>query len=113
MSGYVLNPSGRAIPNATVVLESKTQALTRTTKTDNGGLYDFDGLAPADYRLSVSLKGFAPLRVEPVHVEVDQRVHFNLETTLATRGERIVVDARTPDLSAETSERRSGQSTTD
>lgn len=104
VSGYVLDPSGRAIPNATVVLESKTQALTRTTKTDNGGLYDFDGLAPADYRLSVSIKGFAPLRVEPVHVEVDQRVHFNLETTLATRGERIVVDARMPDLSAETSE---------
>ena len=104
ISGYVLDPSGRAIPNALVTLESKMQAFTRTTKTDNAGLYDFDGLAPADYRLSVSVKGFAPLKVEPVHVEVDARVHFNLETTLATRGERIVVDARTPALSTETSE---------
>jgi hypothetical protein len=104
ISGYVLDPSGRAIPGASVTLESKTQAFTRTAKTDNAGLYDFDGLAPSDYRLSVSVKGFAPLKVEPVHVEVDQRVHFNLETTLATRGERIVVDARTPALSAETSE---------
>ena len=104
ISGYVIDPSDKTIPNAVVTLESKIQALTRTAKTDSAGFYDFDGLAPANYRLSVTAQGFALLRVEPVQVEVDQRVHFDLRATLATHGERIVVDARTPAISGDSSE---------
>lgn len=104
VSGYLVDPSDRAIPNATVELQSNTQAVTRTTKTDNAGFYDFDGLAPADYSLSVNLHGFAPLRVQPVHIEVDRRVHFNLKTKLAARGERVIVTAVTPTLVSDSSE---------
>ena len=104
VTGYLVDPADRAIPNASVTLESKTQDVVRITKTDNAGFYDFDGLAPADYSLSVKLQGFAPLKIEPVHIEVDRRVHFNLQTALATKGERIVVNAVTPALSYDSSE---------
>jgi outer membrane receptor protein involved in Fe transport len=104
VSGYLLDPTNRAIPSALVTLESKSQAVTRSTNTDTSGFYDFDGLAPADYKLSVNLRGFAPLTVEPVHVEVDRRVRFNLQASLATRGEKVVVNARTPQLNADSSE---------
>src|SRR5271165_3524051 len=61
-------------------------------------------LAPAEYRLSVNAQGFASLKVDPVRVEVDQRVHYDLRTTLATRGEIVVVNEPAPAISSDSSE---------
>src|ERR1700688_5035251 len=103
ISGYVLDPSGKAIPGATVALEDTARSLTRTLQTSPAGYYEFDGLPPAEYRLSVNAASFAQMTTQPVRVEVDQRVRLDLKTTVAARGEHIAVNARTPATSNDSS----------
>ncbi|MGB6946977.1 MAG: TonB-dependent receptor [Bryobacteraceae bacterium] len=104
ISGYVLDPSGKAIPGASVTLEDTARSLTRSLATSPAGYYEFDGLPPAEYRLSVSATLFAQMTTQPVQVEVDQRVRLDLHTTLATRGEHIAVTAQTPATNNDSSE---------
>ncbi len=93
ISGYVLDPSGQAIANATITLENSKQGFTRSTVSAERGFYEFDGLAPAVYKLRVTVPGFAPLVLDAVSVKVDQRIHADLQTTLAVRTEKVVVNA--------------------
>src|SRR5579863_9351519 len=83
ISGYVLDPSARAIPNAAVAVENASRMLTRSVHSDSSGYYEFDGLPPAQYRLSVTVPAFAPLKTTPVRVEVDQRVRLDLHPRIA------------------------------
>jgi hypothetical protein len=104
ISGYVLDPSGKAIPGASVTLEDTARSLTRSLETSPAGYYEFDGLPPAEYRLSVSATSFAQMTTQPVQVEVDQRVRLDLHATLAARGEHIAVTAQTPATNNDSSE---------
>ena len=61
ISGYVLDPSGKAIPGASVALEDTAHSLTRSIQSSPAGYYEFDGLPPAEYRLSVNAASFAQL----------------------------------------------------
>jgi hypothetical protein len=104
VSGYVLDPSQKAIPNAAVTLEDTARSRTRSVQSNAAGYYEFDGIPPGEYRLSVNAPSFAQMTTEPVRIEVDQRARLDLHTTLAARGERIVVSARTPATNNDSSE---------
>ncbi len=104
ISGYVLDPSNKAIPAATVTLEDTARSLTRSTQTGPAGYYEFDGLPPAEYRLSVNASSFAQMTTQPIRIEVDQRARLDLHATLAARGEHIVVNARTSETSSDSHE---------
>src|SRR6202453_3797367 len=104
ISGYVLDPSGKAIPGARVTLEDAARSLTRSLQTSAAGYYEFDTLPPAEYRLSVNAASFAQMTTQPVRVEVDQRVRLDLHTTLAGRGEHIAVTARAAGTNNDSSE---------
>jgi hypothetical protein len=104
ISGYVLDPSGKAIPAANVTLEDTARSRARSGQTSPAGYYEFEGLPPAEYRLSVNAASFAQMTTQPVRVEVDQRVRLDLRTTLAKRGEHVVVTAETPATSNDSSE---------
>jgi hypothetical protein len=105
LSGYILDPSERAVPNAPVTLQSVGRSLQRSSQTDSSGFYLFEELAPGDYQLSVNASGFAPGRTElPVHVEVDQRARVDVRVSLAGRQEKIVVQGRAPDINTESGE---------
>lgn len=96
ISGYALDPSAKGIPGAPVKLEDVARSLTRSTSTDAAGYYEFDGLAPAEYRLTLSAPSFAQITTQPVRVEVDQHARVDLHAALAVRGERVFVTALTP-----------------
>jgi hypothetical protein len=57
LSGIVTDPSGAAIPGATV--EVRGPGGERSAKTDNQGRYDFSALEAGQYSVRVSAKGFA------------------------------------------------------
>src|ERR1035441_4126110 len=50
VSGYVLDPSGRIIPNAAVRIESVARSYVRSARSSASGYYEFAGLPPAGYR---------------------------------------------------------------
>jgi outer membrane receptor protein involved in Fe transport len=56
--GSVTDPSGAAVPGATVTLTSKQIGANRTDKTDEGGRYSFVNVLPGNYDVTVSAGGF-------------------------------------------------------
>jgi hypothetical protein len=58
ISGYVRDPSGAAIPNATVTATMIEQQTTRTAQTDADGSYSFQALPPGHYDLAFESQGF-------------------------------------------------------
>ena len=104
VSGYVLDPSGRAVPNAVVTIQNSAWALTRSIKSDRSGYYDFDGIQPSEYRLQAEATGFSQVKIESVRIEVDRRIRVDLTLRLSNRGESIVVEAPQSSLDADSSE---------
>ena len=58
ISGYVRDPSGAAIPNATVTATMIEQQTVRTAQTDADGSYSFQALPPGHYDLAFESQGF-------------------------------------------------------
>ncbi|MGB9465266.1 MAG: carboxypeptidase-like regulatory domain-containing protein, partial [Candidatus Acidiferrum sp.] len=58
ITGVVTDPSGSAVPNATVTVKSTALMTPRTINTGPDGGYLFDLLAPGTYEVTVTAKGF-------------------------------------------------------
>jgi uncharacterized protein YfaS (alpha-2-macroglobulin family) len=58
IAGTVIDPSGAAIPNATVSVREIATGKTRTARSNQDGQFTLAGLAAADYDLTVETVGF-------------------------------------------------------
>jgi vitamin B12 transporter len=103
LSGRVLDPDGRPVPYAEVVI-STTSSLPQNIDADAEGRFSFNGLAPGTYALRASAPG---LVADPVNVELADGANASSELTLRISAvtEALVVSAsqidqplsRTPD----------------
>lgn len=59
VGGNVTDPTGAAIPNATVTVTSVATGQVFTTHSDGAGHYNVPFLPPGDYRVNVSASGFS------------------------------------------------------
>lgn len=76
LRGSVTDPSGAAIPNATVHLINPATHADRTATTDAHGIYTFQEVAPGTYRLLVEAPGFEK------YVQDDLRLQSGAPATL-------------------------------
>ena len=58
ITGTVSDPSGAAVPNATVTAKSPTTGVARSTKSFGTGAYTLTDLLPGPYDVSVTAEGF-------------------------------------------------------
>ena len=100
ISGSVLDPAGRVIPQAQVVLSDKSHAIVRTAMTDATGSYHLIGLPPTDYTLSVTAQGFAELVRSGVSLPVNTAL--KLDFTLAVGGPKTRIEVTAPVTSIQT-----------
>lgn len=63
LGGVVRDPSGAAIPETRVTLESIGTGLSSTLTSDRLGEFFFPELAPGSYRVRIQAAGFDPLRI--------------------------------------------------
>src|SRR4029077_14478928 len=70
LAGRVIDPAGRAVPNAEVVLRNSATLVKRAAKTDNEGRYEVPALPVGSYRLQISAPGFRLYTVESITMEV-------------------------------------------
>src|SRR6185437_10027797 len=61
LSGTVIDPAGAVIPGAAVQIFDATGKAVDADTADNHGKYEFDGLAPGNYRLQFDKDGFRRL----------------------------------------------------
>jgi carboxypeptidase family protein len=95
LTGQVLDPSGAAIPGATVSVTSPS-GQTLPTKTNGEGFYKFDALVPGKYGLRVSSKGFAAFTADNVEISAGNPAKFNVSMVIKVEEEKVeVTDSNT------------------
>ena len=78
LSGTVVDPSGAAIPGATVTVTNDETKETRSTFTNAAGRFEFGSIAPGSYSVTIETRNFKTLQVLNVVVETGKVV--NLDT---------------------------------
>lgn len=90
LSGTVLDPTNRVLPDATLVLTNPASRAKYEVRSDAGGRYEFVGLPPAVYALQASVPGFGPVTE---NVDIHGSVQRDLRLTLGTLQETVTVIA--------------------
>jgi len=94
ITGYVTDPSGAAIPNATVTAtEVHTNVATART-CDAAGLYLITNLLPGTYTVSVEAQGFKTFTQREVQLEVGATVRTDVKLEVGALTQHITVEAQ-------------------
>jgi hypothetical protein len=91
LTGRVIDPSGRAVPNAEVVLRNSATLVERAVKTNNEGFYEAAALPVGSYRLQVSAPGFRLYTVEAITTEVAQTFDLDVRLEIGDISEEVTV----------------------
>ncbi len=96
LNGRISDPSGAAVPGATISLTNSATGLARTTTTNTQGLYAFLAVPPGDYSLQVTSRGFAKYLVQHVTLLVSTASTLNVALRLAKVTSTVVVQGGAP-----------------
>ena len=94
--GTVLDATGAAVPNATVLLENSSTGVKITTKTDANGGYRFGNVIVGRYSVTASPQGFTTTSVKDLAVELNKTATANIKLEVGAVATAIdVVEATT------------------
>jgi hypothetical protein len=96
LRGTILDPKGAVVPGAEVVVANPATAFSRTTKTNEQGVYQFIELPPAAYTLTISAPGFNTVRIDNVHLMVNTPATINQTLHVKTLETIVEVVTRAP-----------------
>jgi hypothetical protein len=104
--GNVTDPSGAAVPGASVTLTNLTTTLSRETVTDGVGGYNFATVQPGTYTIKIAQQGFATLEQTNINVTADAIVRVDLILKVGAMAESVVVAEQAATLETDSSEVR-------
>jgi hypothetical protein len=93
VSGLVLDPSGRVIPNADIEILNESTGVIYSGRTNETGIYTVSLLPPGQYRLQVSKIGFKSLIKPGIVLNVQSAVALNFTLPIGATSETVTVDA--------------------
>jgi iron complex outermembrane receptor protein len=99
LTGKILDPDGRAVPNASLRLYEKNSGDLRTTKSSSDGKYSFKGIAPGDYLLEADASDSALNGSKQISVTGNQSE--NLDLKVSGKSTEISVTANSTPLSVQ------------
>jgi hypothetical protein len=92
LRGTVTDSKGAVLPDADLMLVDGQTGVSRSTKTDNTGVYQFLHLPPATYSISVVARGFATIKQDNVRLLVDTPATINF--TVQVQGETRTIEVQ-------------------
>ena len=104
VSGYVLDPSRRPIPGASITASDAKRSLTRSATTDATGYFRVADLPPSAYRLSAAAPGFVTTQSPDVRVAVDAQMRVDFDLGVSGKEESLTVHATATAVPTESSE---------
>lgn len=102
--GSVVDPSGSAVPQATVTVVNVETGLTRTVSSDAAGDYNVPNLPPGLYTVSAEQRGFKKAVLTGIRVSVDQKTRVDLKLQVGEVTESVQVEANVSLVQTESSE---------
>lgn len=102
INGVVTDPSGLAIPGATVTATNTQTSLVRPTVTNNAGNYDIPNLPPGTYSVRVEGNGFEPIVRNGVELQVQQTAKLDFQLKVQAVANTVEVTAGAPLVDTET-----------
>src|SRR5215475_6019497 len=93
LAGTVTDPSGAVVRGATVTATSLSTGALRATTTNDQGYFLLPTLQAGEYKLSVSLAGFANFQVDRVVVAVGQTANVDARLKVAGANETVQISS--------------------
>ncbi|HKW56536.1 MAG TPA: TonB-dependent receptor [Candidatus Acidoferrum sp.] len=96
ITGTITDPTGAAVPGATVTITNVGTSISQTTKTGSDGSYRFPLVPPGTYNLQVEAASFATVRASGLTVEASETIPYSVKLELAKVSQTVEVTAQTP-----------------
>ncbi len=93
ISGYIRDASGAVVPNAKASLLEQNTGLKREATSNDGGFYQFPGLTPGRYSLSIEGNGFKGFKGNDMDLGTDQNLRADVTLEVGSVSERVEVAA--------------------
>ncbi|HEY3938064.1 MAG TPA: carboxypeptidase regulatory-like domain-containing protein [Bryobacteraceae bacterium] len=104
VTGLVTDPSGAAVPNATLSIINNGTHEKRTTSTGADGRYVFSQLLPGTYELSAGATGFKEYIQQGLGLHANDSDEVNVKLEIGSATESIRVTASAPLLDTQTAD---------
>jgi len=101
ITGVVTDPSGAAIPNATVTVTHLATGTVRTTKSDGSGLYSFSALQIGTYDLKVTAPGFKGYDKSGLVLNEAQTLRADAKLEVGSQAQTVTVQANVLQVQSE------------
>ncbi|HUA84678.1 MAG TPA: TonB-dependent receptor [Bryobacteraceae bacterium] len=105
LTGVVTDTSGAAMPDVKVTLLNTETGAQREGSTNNSGIYEFNALPPAVYKLTYDKTGFSQVVRDAIRLEVNQIARVDVAMTVGAVSQNVeVTGSAAPLLESSTSQ---------
>lgn len=98
VTGTISDASGAVIAGAQISARNAATGVTRDTTADSSGLYSLPNLAPGDYELKVSAKGFSTAVQSGLSLAVGQQQQLNFTLKVGETSQTVQVTEAAPQI---------------
>jgi hypothetical protein len=105
LTGQITDPSGAAIPNATVKLTNNATNEVKQVTTNARGAYTIPYLNPGDYTVEVTATGFQAAKRTDVVLRVAQTLNLPIHLALGQMSQEVTVTAQQNTVETENADR--------
>jgi len=98
VSGTIADPTGAAVPKATVTATNITTGVETTRETNSAGAYVLSALQPGEYTLSVDATGFEKHVQEHVILDGYQKLGLNIKLKVGSDQQTVTITDAPPML---------------
>jgi hypothetical protein len=93
LTGIITDQTGAVVSDAKIVVTDPATGASKTTVSGATGLYDINGLNPANYNMKVTAKGFQSFAQNGVVVNVSQTARVDVKLTVGAESQTVTVEA--------------------
>src|SRR5579863_7887746 len=104
IAGRITDPSGAAVPKATVTVTNKATGVSVTTPVNDSGEYQAVALIPGIYSVKVNAQGFETAVRDDVEVHVQDRLAIEFSLKVGSMTTQVVVSGGEPLLETQTAD---------
>ena len=101
--GTVLDPTGSAVPGATVKLTNEGTKVAFTTNTSSAGTYIFEAVQPGAYEITAEAAGFRRFLTRNIQISIGQPATVNVKLEIGAVSEQVTVESTAETVQTSTS----------